>query len=582
MRLFSEFKRRNVHRMAVLYVVTTWLIMQAAEVVMTLAALPDWIGRLTLILLAIGFPIALIFSWFYELTPEGISLEKEVRAGESITQATGRRLDFVVIALLCAAVLMFAYDKWWISGPPIMSIAVLPLDDFGADTDHQYLADGMTEVLTAELGQIKNLRVISRTSAMQYKDTKKRLPEIASELNVDAVVEGSIQPAGDKVRFTMQLIDGRTDRHLWARSYHRDLRDILTLQGEIARAIADEIKIALTPRTDARFARQRTADSEALRLWAIGVHHLQRFDDESSNKALRAFIEASERDPEFANAYAGIAHAYLYLGSWSGSEDPRTVFPLAKLAAEKALQLDPDLAEAHFALAKIHWNDWQWEAAEREFRRATALSPSPSDGFWLVEYVNFLTSMGRIDEAIEIAERAVALDPLSPAIYNELAFALGAAERHDDALDQYQKSLQLDPDFHQTHALLVFLYMGADERDKALHHLEKWAADLESQSLTSIGYIGGFYAELGRADEARKILELLLERKETEYVPAMAIALIYIGLEEYSSAVPWFEAAHEERDLSLVWYRDESAYPEAIRDDPRIQAIIRELAPSEE
>ena len=576
MRFLSEFKRRNVHRMAVLYVVTTWLIMQAVEVVMTLAALPDWIGRLTLILLAIGFPIALIFSWFYELTPEGISLEKEVRPGESITQATRRRLDFVVIALLCAAVLMFAYDKWWISGPPIMSIAVLPLDDFGADTDHQYLADSMTEVLTAELGQIKNLRVISRTSAMQYKDTKKRLPEIASELNVDAVVEGSIQPAGDKVRFTMQLIDGRTDRHLWARSYHRDLRDILTLQGEIARAIADEIQIALTPETEARFARERPTDSEALRLWAIGIHYLQGNEEDSFNKALQAFIEASDRDPEFAHAYAGIAHAYLYLGSWNASQELKSILPLAKIATEKALQLDPDLAEAHFALAKIYWNDWQWEAAEQEFRKGVALNPS--DGFWLVEYANFLTSMGRADEAIEIAAQAVELDPVSPLAYNELAYALQAAGRYDDALDLYQKSLQLDADYDQTHALLVWFYWETGEQGKAVQYLETWAEDLESQGVTQIGYIGGFYAEFGRTDDARKVLELLHKRKETNYVPAMAFALVYLGLGEYDEAIPWLEAAHEERDLSLVWYRDESSYPEELRNDPRIQAIIADLS----
>ena len=580
MRLLSELKRRNVLRMAVLYVLAAWLIMQVAEVLMTLAALPDWMGRVILIVLAIGLPIALVFSWFYELTPEGLSLEKDLPTAESITRVSGRRMDLIVIAVLIAALIVFAYDKWWISGPPVASIAVLPLDDFGAVAVQQYLADGMTEVLTAQLGQIKSLQVVSRTSAMHYKDTNKLLPEIAKELGVDAIVEGSIQPDGDELRITMQLIDGRTDRHLWARSYHRDLRDILTLQGEIARAIADEIEIALTPRTEARLARQRTTDSEALRLWAVGVHHLQMHGDESLTKALRAFVEASERDSNFPNAFAGIAHAYLLLGSWVGSEDPRTVFPLAKLAADRALQLDPDLAEAHFALAKIHWNDWQWEAAEREFRKAVELSPSPSDGFWLVEYAHFLTSRGRTDEAIKIAERAVALDPLSPVIYNELAFALMVARRYNDALNQFQKSLQLDPHHPQTHGLLVWFYEEAGEREKALHHLEEWARDLESQPLTQIGYIGGFFAAFGFADEARKVLELLLERRETDYVPAMAIALIYIDLEEYDMAVPWFEAAHEERDLSLVWYRDESAFPEQIRFDPRIQAIIADLSSS--
>ena len=572
MGLLSELKRRNVYRMVVLYVLASWLIMQAVEVVMTLASLPEWIGRLTLILLALGFPIALILSWFYELTPEGLSLEKEIKPGESITRKAGRRLDFIVIALLCAALLVFAYDKWWISGTPVTSIAVLPLDDISNDAGQQYLADGMTEVLTAELGQIKNLRVISRTSAMRYKGAGKMLPEIAAELHVDALVEGSVQLDGDKVRFTVQLIDGRTDRHLWARSYHRDLRDILTLQGEIARAIADEIQVALTPETESRFALSRTTDGEALRLWAIGSHYLQGNNANSFNRALQAFIDASNRDPEFARAYAEIAYAYRSLGSWSGSQEMKSTLPLAKLAAEKSIQLDPDLAEAHFALAMIYRDEWKWAAAEREFRKGEALNPS--DGLGLVEFANFLTSMGQHDHAIEIATHAVALDPVSPLIYNELAFALFKAGRNDDALDQYKISLQLDPDYPQTHALLAELYAATGEHDKAMQHLEKITEDLESMDSPVLGYLGGMYAKIGRTDDAQEVLTLLRKRTETEYVPAMAFAEIYAGLEDYDEAIRWFEAAYEERSLSLVWYRDGSEFPEKIRNDPRIQAIL--------
>jgi len=575
MRLFSEFKRRNVHRMAVLYVVTTWLIMQAAEVVMTLAALPEWTGRVTLVLLALGCPIALILSWFYELTPEGISLEKDVEVGASITHVTGRRLDFVVIALLLAAVLLFAYDKWWTSGPPITSIAVLPLEDFGAAAEQQYLAESMTDVLTAELGQIQSIRVISRTSAMHYRDSEKRLPEIARELGVDAIVEGSIQSVGDAVRFTMQLIDGRTDRHLWARSYHRDLGDILTLQGEIARAIAGEIKVALTPQTSSRLARERTTDAETLRLWAVGRQYLKGAEEGLFNKALEAFIEATGRDSEFAPAYAGMAQAYLQLGSWSATQDPKSVFPLARMAAEKAIQLDPDFAEAHFARGMIHWNDWQWEAAEREFRTGRRLNPSDSIG--LIAYVNFLSSRGRTEEAIEIGRLAVELDPVSPGAYNELAWALFFDGRNDDALDVYQKALQLDPDFIQTHILLAQFYWKLGEEEKALPHLEKWTEDFESLPAGDFGYIGAHYAEVGRTDETRELLALLHKRRETQYLPASAFALLYLGLKDYDEAILWFEAAHRERDMLLVW----CTYPEEIRDDPRIQAIISDMAYSD-
>ena len=575
MKLVSELKRRNVLRMAVLYAVAAWLIMQVAEVVMTLAVLPDWTGRITLTLLALGFPIALIFSWFYELTPEGISLEKDIKVGESITHVTGRRLDFVVIAMLCAAVLMFAYDKWWISGPPVTSIAVLPLDDFSADAEQQYLADSMTEVLTAELGQIESLRVTSRTSAMQYKDTNKLLPQIAGELNVDAIVEGSIQPAGDKVRFTLQLIDGRTDRHLWARSYHRDLRDILTLQGEIAKAIADEIQVTLTPQTEARLARDRSVDSEALRLWAVGNHHLMGLNDDSFSKALQSFIEASNRDPEFAPAYAGIARAYYFLGSWFGSQELKSILPLARMAAEKAVRLDPDLAEARFALAVIYQYEWQWDAADQEFVKGVALNGS--DAIGLMEYANFLSAMGRADEAIEIATRAVELEPVSPAAYNELGWALSLSGRNDNALEQFLKALQLDPENYQTHWVLAYHHINAGEFDEALPHVQKLGEDLETTAPTQVGWVGRFYALIGHSGDARDILDLLRKRMETEYVPAMALALVHLGLEDYGEAIPLLEVAYEERDPTLIWLRDFYVWHDALRDDPRFQGIINRM-----
>jgi len=291
MSLVSELRRRNVLRMAVLYAVAAWLIVQVAEVLIDLAKLPEWIGTTTLALLAIGFPIALIFSWFYEITPAGISLEKDVARGDSITHVTGRRLDFIVISLLCAAVILFAYDKWWIGAPPITSIAVLPLVNLSGDPEQEYFTDGMTEALTAELGRIKALRVISRTSAMHYKATDKLLPEIARELGVDALLEGSVLRAGDEVRITVQLVHGPTDQHLWSRNFQRDLQDILALQGEVARAIAEEIQITLTPQTETLLARARTVDPEAYTLWLKGNFHLGGLNEASFRRALALYKE---------------------------------------------------------------------------------------------------------------------------------------------------------------------------------------------------------------------------------------------------------------------------------------------------
>lgn len=549
--------------------------MQAAEVVMTLAALPEWTGQVTLLLLALGFPIALILSWFYELTPEGLSLDKDVEADESSTRVTGRRADFIVIAVLCAAVILFAFDKWWVSGPPIMSIAVLPLDDFSGDLQQPGLANGMTDVLTAELGQIGNLQVTSRTSAKLYENTDKPLPKIATELGVDAIVEGSIQTAGDEVWLTIQLIDGHSDRHLWARSYQRNLQDVLTLQGNIARTIANEIRITLTPQTAARFERDRTTDPEALRLWAIGNMYLQNLDENSFNRALQAFTEASHIDPGFADAYAGIAHSYLYLGSWHATQETQRVLPLAKIAAEKAAQLDPELADAHFALARIYVAEWNWENAEVEFREAFTLNNS--DAHRLVEFANFLNFTGRNQEAIKIAARAVELDPLSPAVYNELAWAYMHAGRYEEAMEQFQRSLQLDPVFLQTHILLTSFYLETGNHDNALKHLEIFAGDLESTISSDLAFAAASYAQVGRIEYAVEVLALLKERKETQHVPALAFAKVYLALGDYGVATTWLETAYEERDLMLVWVLHPTRFErESI--GPRIQAIRSDMA----
>lgn len=574
MRLLSEFKRRNVHRMAVLYVVTSWLIMQAAEVVMTLASLPEWTGRLTLILLAIGFPIALIFSWFYALTSEGVTLEKDVHPTDAIPHVSGRRMDFIVIALLCAGLIVFAYDKWWMSGPPITSIAVLPLENLSIEAEQQFFADGMTEVLTAELGQIQSVRVISRTSTMRYKTTEKSLPEIARELAVDAIVEGSVQPAGDEARFTLQLVDGRTDRNIWSGSYQRNIGDILTLQGEVARLIADAIQTRLTPRDEARLARERTTTSDALRLWVVGTHHLKGFEEGSFEKALHAFEEAARRDPDFANAYAGIAQTYAFLGSWHAAEALDAVLPLAKAAAKKAIQLDPDLAAAHFALGMIHRNEWQWEDAEREFRKGRELNPSDTAG--LVEYANFLTAMGRFDQAIEVAMHAVELDPFSPTAHNELGMAFWFSRQNGAAFKKYQDALRLDPEFFQTLWIMADWHIWQREYDKALPFLEKLKQDFVSLPPVMIGLVGGYFAMAGHKVDAREMLAHLLIQTETEYVPGSALAYLYAGLEDYDETIAWLDVAYKQRDLSLIFLKVDPAFV-GLHSDARFRDILSRM-----
>ena len=574
MGLVSELRRRNVFRMAALYIVAAWLILQVAGVLIDLTVLPGWAGRIVLVLLTIGFPIALILSWFYEITPWGIALEKDVEAGTSIARASGRRADFVVISLLCAAVLMFSYDKWWTSGPSVTSLAVLPFISLGADPELGYLADVMTVELGNELGRIGSLSIRSRSSTSRYKKTDKSLPQIAHELRVDAVVEGSIQHLEDELKISLHLVDGRDDRRLWSEVFHSDLDDLLTIQGEVARAIANQIEVELAPETEVQLARDRRTSAQAIKHLAIGNHYLKVLDPGSFQKALREFNEAVKLDPEFADAYAGIANSHLALGGWHGSEELRKVLPLARSAANKAIYLDPDLAAAHFSLGIIHRFEWNWDKAERAFIDGRRLNPSDSLG--LMEFANFLTALGRTEEAIEIGKDGVDVDPSSPNTHNELGFAYFVDGQNDAALVHYLDALELDPEFLQTHWCLAELYIQTGRLDQAIPHLEEQAKTADTQSSAVYGLLGLQYAQVGHRDEAREILSLLVERAESEYVPAIAFAYLYLGLDKRDEALTRLEAAYDQRDLSMVWLKDYWLY-DNLRDEERFQDLLARM-----
>lgn len=576
MRFFNEIKRRHVHRMVVLYAVVAWLIMQVTEVVKDLANLPDWVGPAVLGLLATGFPIALIFSWFYELTPEGVALEEDIAKSGSTTSVSSRRVNFVVISLLCAAVLMFAYDKWWTRELSVTSLAVLPIKAISTDVELGYLAEGITEVLIGELGRIKGLRVTSRTSASRYKSTDKLLPDIASELGVDALLEGSMQQTNGKLRVNLHLIDGRADRQLWAGNFDRDYVDILALQGEVVRSIADEIRLSLSTESQAQAARRQPSSPEALRFWAIGNHHLKALKPESFTIAMQAFNQAIEIDPGFAPAYAGIAQAYAYMQSWHGRERPLLHLESAKAAAQSAISLDPEQADAYFALGMIHSFQWQWEAAEQAYRKAWELNPSDTTG--LLWFANFMAAMGRMDEAMEIARYAVEIDPFSPAILNELGAMSFYTGDPEAALKYYETSLHLEPGFHQTLWMLAEYYINVEEYDEAAQYLDRFMENLDSAPATITALVGGLYLMLGNEDDARHILHVLLERREITYAQPMAFVYLYDYFGEHEPALHWLEVAYREHDPALMWLKAEAegAFQE-LQDYPRFRKILDRL-----
>jgi serine/threonine protein kinase/Flp pilus assembly protein TadD len=458
----------------------------------------------------------------------------------------------------------------------IQSVAVLPLADL---SDQQpapdYFADGMTEALITDLAKIKALRVISRTSVMQYKGVQRPLPQIARELNVDAVVEGSVLRSGKRVRITAQLIDAATDQHLWAESYERDLRDVLSLQGEVARAIANDIQVKLTPQEQARLVSARSVDPEAYQLYLKGRFYWNKRTEAGLKKGIEYFHQAIDLDPNYALAYAGIADCYSLLG-WDlfGPLPPREALPIAKAAARKALETDDSLAEAHNSLAwtKLAF-DWDWTGAEREFKRAIELNP----GYAITHhwYAECLAGMGRYAEALAEIRQAQELDPLSLIISSIVGWVLYFDRKNDQAIAEFRKTLELDPNFWVAHWTLGRAYEQKAMFTEAIAEIQK-AIDFSGSSPLSLAALGHTYAVSGRRAEAERVLNQLKDSSKQTYISPYGIAAIHAGLGEKDQAFLWLEKAYEERSGWLIWLRAEPG-SDPLRSDPRFQDLLRRI-----
>jgi serine/threonine protein kinase/Tfp pilus assembly protein PilF len=462
------------------------------------------------------------------------------------------------------------------SGPArIQSLAVLPLENLSKDPEQEYFADGMTEELISDLGKIRALRVISRTSAMRYKGTKKSLPEIARELGVDALVEGSVLRAGGRVRITTQLIQAATDRHLWSESYERDLKDVLTLQSEVARSIAREIKIALTPQEQARFAEARPVDPEAHELYLKGRYYLVKNTPEAAQRALEYMKQSIDKDPAYAVAYAGLANTYAGLG-YTGMDvlPPREAMPRAKAAALKALELDDTLAEAHTNLGLVRWAyDWDWPAAGKDLRRAIDLNPSFATAHF--RYANYLCSLGRFDEAVAEHKRALELDPLSLIINHAQAWPYHLSRRFDQAIEKYQRTLEMEPNFARTHLRLGEAYTAKGMYREAIAEYEKFSA-LGGGSTMAMALIGNAHAQAGGRHEALRALEELTAESKRRYVPAFHFAIVHAGLGDKDQAFASLDRAYEERSQFLVDLKFEPIL-DPLRSDPRFAELVRRV-----
>jgi TolB-like protein/Flp pilus assembly protein TadD len=456
----------------------------------------------------------------------------------------------------------------------ISSLAVLPLQNLSGDPSQEYFADGMTEELIGRLSRIRGLRVISRTSAMHFKNTQLSAPEIAKMLGVDAIVEGSIVREGREVRVHAQLIRAATDEHIWAEEYQREYGSLLEVEEEVSRSIAEQIEVNLTPEDRARLVPTRPVDPEAHENYLKGLYYFNQRTEGALNKSIASFQQAISRDSGYALAYSGLADAYAMLG-FRGGFPSKDALSRAKTAAQKAIELDHTLAEPHASLAFIaETHEWDWATAEREYKRALELKPGDARTHnW---YAGYLTYVGRFDDGISEAKRARDLDPLSLPINNALAGRLLASSRYNEALRQVQETLQLDSHFAPAHQTLGWVYLHSGKQEEAIREFQN-ALQLSGTEDNDLQLDLGFaYAVTGKQDEARRILAKLEKLHQQGVVPSGSVAILHGALGEANDAFAWLEKAYEERDPQLTYIKAGRRFA-PLRKDPRFEKLVHRI-----
>lgn len=457
----------------------------------------------------------------------------------------------------------------------IKSVVVLPFENLSQDEDQQYFTDGMTDELIAHLAKIRSLRVISRTSSMEYKGTHKTLSQIARDLNVDALVEGTVLRSGNRVRITAELVQVATDRHLWAETYQSQLGDVLTLQSQVASAIVNEIRINLTPEEQQRLASTRPVSAESYEDYLKGRYYWNKRSEEGLKKAIEYFQLATEKDPRYALAYAGLADCYSIIGSAIvGTVPSYEVAPKAKVAALKALELDDTLAEAQTSLATVRFNyDWDWAAAATGFRRSIELNPSYATAYQ--RYSLYLMAMGRTQESLMQMNRARDLDPLSISMNFSLGWRLYMARQYDQAIEQLRNTLDMDPNFALPRMVLGQAYEQKGSYPQAIAELQK-AASISHDSPLVLGALGHAYGASGNRADGEKILNQLMEQSKKQYVSPFYVAIVYAGLVENDKAVDWLEKAYKDRSNALVFSKVDPQL-DSLRSTPRFRSLLHRL-----
>ena len=505
------------------------------------------------------------------------NLKRDTESGPAVAPGRTRpSRRFAIAALAAAVVALGAIGTYWLAsrGKPIDSLAVLPFVNASADPNTEYLSEGITESLINSLSQLPNFRVIARTTAFRYKGREVDPQKVGRELGVRAVLTGRVTQRGDTLRIQADLVDVAEGSQLWGQQYSRKLSDVFAVQEEITKEISEKLRLKLTGDEKQRLAKRYTENIQAYEDYLKGRYYWNRRSPEALRKGIEYFERAIEKDPGYALAYAGLADSYSLLPEYA-NVPPKEALQKAKAAAEKALAIDGSLAEAHTSLAMVLiYSNWDWEDASREFRRAIQLNPGYATAHhWYA--VSYLTSVGRLDEALAELRRAREADPLSLILNVATGWVLYAARRYDEAIEQYRKAIEMDPTFFAAQREIGAVYVQKRQYQQAITEFQK-ALKLSPGDTFALGQLGQAYALAGQKSEAIRILNTLKERSRQGYVRAYDLAAVATGLGDKDQALAWLEKAYQDRSEWLTWAKVEP-WMDPLRSDPRFQNLLRRM-----
>jgi TolB-like protein/Tfp pilus assembly protein PilF len=585
---FRELKQRKVYRVALGYTVVAWLVVQISATVMPAYHAPEWILPVFITAVALGFPVALVLAWAFEV--KGGVIEKTPESTVATLSAANKRRVWLLAALglVISAIALGGYSLWhpWrkaatVSQPPSAaipavrekSIAVLPFENLSRNPDNAYFAEGIKEEVLARLSKVADLKVISIRSTPQLKSSLTELSQIAQKLGVATFLEGSVQRSANEVRVTVQLVKADTDAHLWADTFDRKLTDIFAVESEIAKAVADTLKAKLTGSEERAISVKPTANLEAHQFYLKGRYYWNRRTGGMLKKALEQFEQAVEKDPTYALAYAGLADCYALQEQYAGTPSSETL-PKARAAVLRALQIDDSLGEAHTSLGYINALSWQFREAEKEFKRGIELNPNYATAHhWYG--LPCLSMLGRLDEAMAEIKRAQQLDPLSPIISTNDGSLYILTGDLNTAVEKLTKVIELDPSFPIAHDFLGWAYLKQGREQEAIAELQKGVAG-SGRASQELGFLGYGYGSLGKRAEAMMVLKELQERYARKESPAMFLAAVYAGLGEKDQAFGWLERDFQAGTGLLIFITILPDY-DTLRDDPRYTDLLRRI-----